>query len=61
MKKSGDAVVCMSSDKVTEVLQLLVVEGYLSVPVLSGVKQLIGFIDLLDIVWFVLCVTKDDT
>jgi CBS domain-containing protein len=54
VKKSGDAVVCMANDKLSDVLQLLIVEGYLSVPVLSQVKQLLGFIDLLDIVWYCL-------
>lgn len=35
MKKSGDAVVCHSTDKIAEVMQKLIVEGFLSLPVLS--------------------------
>lgn len=35
VKKSGDAVVCHSTDKIADVMQKLIVEGFLSLPVLS--------------------------
>jgi len=55
LKKSGDAVVCSNNDKLIDVLQKLVVEGFLALPVLSSHdNRVIGFIDLLDIVWYTL-------
>lgn len=55
VKKSGDAVVCLTTDKVSDVLQKLVVEGFLSLPVLSaGDQRLVGYIDMLDLVWYTL-------
>lgn len=55
VKKSGDAVVCASDDKVVDVLQKLIVEGFLAMPVISASdKRLISYIDLLDIVWWAL-------
>lgn len=55
VKKSGDAVCCITSDKIVDVLQKLIVEGFLSMPVLSTVdSRLVNYIDLLDIVWYTL-------
>jgi hypothetical protein len=52
VKKSGDAVCCVTSDKLVDVLQKLIVEGFLSMPVLSTIDaRLVNYIDLLDIVW----------
>jgi hypothetical protein len=53
VKKSGDAVVCTTSDKLVDVLQKLIVEGFLSLPILStSDSRLVGYLDMLDIVWF---------
>jgi CBS domain-containing protein len=55
VKKSGDAVVCSTTDKLSEVLQKLIVEGFLSVPVISAAdSRLVGYLDMLDIVWYCL-------
>jgi CBS domain-containing protein len=55
VKKSGDAVVCTTADKLSDVLQKLIVEGFLSMPVISSNdSRLVGYIDMLDIVWYCL-------
>lgn len=47
--KSGDAMTVMWDEKVTSVMQKLVVEGFTSAPVLDSNQRYMGFVSLLDI------------